>query len=187
MANSDEAKQPNVIQLVEKGGKRVIFKASPEIDETGQALYVEVSEIRAPASLLLYMGSPSRTFNITGKFISRTRAEADTAFEYKSLLQAWRMPLDGFASGGLSGDDSGTVPRIVRLWGYGTQFNGIPTVVKSISISYPSDTDYILDSSGNDVPIVWPITVSLQEAHTMDDIKAFNYDSYKTGTLEEWS
>lgn len=185
---SIEGTTQDEVRLVEAGGEKVIFKVTPELEESGQTIYVEISEGRMPASLLIYMGSPSRTFNISAKLVSRNVTEATQNFKYKSLLQAWRMPLNSSASGGISGDDSGATPRIIRLWGYGNIFKGIPTVIKSVNFSHPSDVDYISDDSGNKLPIIWPINISLQEAHTMEDIRnGFNYEQYKTGTLEEWS
>lgn len=175
------------IRLVESGGEKVIFTATPELEESGTTLYIETSEGRMPSSLLIYMGSPSRNFNISAKLISRTTAEATTNFKYKALLQAWRMPLDAFGDGGIAGDDSGQTPRIIRLSGYGKQFMAIPTVVKSVNFTWPSDVDYIADISGNMVPIIWPVSVSLQEVHTIEDVKAFKYGDYKLGNLEEWS
>lgn len=175
------------IRLVEASGQMVIFKVTPDLEESGQAIYTEINEGRMAATLLVYMGSPSRTFNISAKLVSRTVAEATQNFKYKSLLQAWRMPVNNDAGGGIVGDDKGATPRIVRLYGYGDMFMRIPTIVRSVNFTFPSDVDYISDSAGNMLPIVWPVNISLQEAHTMEDVKKFNYSSYKQGTLEEWS
>lgn len=174
----------NEVRLVESGGEMVVFKATPELEESGSTLYIQIDEGRLPASFLIYMGSPSRTFNINAKFISRTVEEADLAFKYKSLIQAWRMPLQAFGDGLLG---NGATPRVVRLWGYNKMFMGIPTVVRSYSFTHPSDVDYIADSNGNYIPIIWSVNISLLEAHTIEDIKAFDYGSYKMGELEEWS
>lgn len=175
------------IRLVESSGAMVMFKVTPEIEESGQAIYTEINEGRMAATLLVYMGSPSRTFNISAKLVSRTTEEATQNFKNKSLLQAWRMPVNNSAGGGIAGDGEGATPRIVRLYGYGDMFIGIPTIIRSVNFTLPSDVDYIPDNNGNMLPIVWPVNISLQEAHTMEDVKKFDYEKYKTGTLVEWS
>lgn len=157
----------------------VIFYASPEVEESGQTIYISMDDIRSPASLMIWMGSPSRTFSINAKLISRTVAEAADSVRQKNLLQAWRMPLGG-------GIGQSSVPSIISLNGYGGQFQNIPTVVQSVSFSFPTDVDYITVGKF-DVPIVWPVSVVLREFHTKNDMEGFDYNAYKSGTLDKWN
>lgn len=157
----------------------VSFYASPELEESGQTIYISMDDIRSPASLLIWMGSPSRTFSINAKLISRTETEAKESVRQKNLLQAWRMPLGG-------GIGQSSVPSIISLNGYGGQFRNIPVVVQSVNFSFPTDVDYI-STSGYDVPIIWPVSVVLREFHTKDEMETFNYNSYKAGTLDNWN
>lgn len=81
----------------------VTFFLTPEISESRSVNYLEIGDIRLPASILIYMGSPSRSFNISAKFMARSQAEADVAFRNKSLLESWCV-----TNSGLSGDNIGS-------------------------------------------------------------------------------
>lgn len=180
----------NEVRLVSYTKDVVIFRNTPEIEESGSSLYLSIDNIRQAASLLIWLGSPSRTFSITNKMVSRTVEEAETNYKYLSLLRAWRMPSQG---AGTQTDGSDTAaPETLRLWGYDGngegQFLGIPVVVANLNISFLSDVDYITTSSGYQMPIILPVNISLREAHTANDLtEKFNYGDYKAGKLEEWT
>ncbi len=70
----------------------VVFAITPEVAVSKQVTYVEISDIRLPSSILIWMGSPSRNFSITAKLFARTTSEADLAYNYKSLLESWCLP-----------------------------------------------------------------------------------------------
>lgn len=158
----------------------VIFEASPEIEENGTAIYTTLDDIRAPASYSLYAGSPSRTFSLNAQFISRTAEEAENNYKYKSLLQAWRTPIKTFG-----GIESG--PETLILYGYGKNFFRIPVYVNSVNFSFPSDVDYVRSTSGVPMPIVMPVSLTLREARTVQDLQAFNYEQFKAGILPGWN
>lgn len=67
----------------------VVFFISPELTEGRNVTWAEVSDLRLPASILIYMGSPSRNFSINAKFLARSQAEADVAFRNMNLLKSW--------------------------------------------------------------------------------------------------
>lgn len=164
---------------VKGGGDSVEFYASPELEESGQTIYISMDDIRSPASLMIWMGSPSRTFSINAKLISRTTTEASESVRQKNLLQSWRMPLG-------NGIGQSAVPKVLSLNGYGNQFQNIPVVVQSVNFSFPTDVDYI-STNGYDVPIVWPVSLVLREFHTKDEMESFSYDAFKAGKLPNWN
>lgn len=180
MADSSIVNGYKEIWLQSVAGDSVVFYASPELEESGSTIYISLDDIRAPASIMVWMGSPSRTFTINSKLISRTQKEAQESVRQKNLLQAWRMPQG-------SGVGISSVPEIISLTGYGNQFKYIPTIVQSLNISYPTDVDYIDSGNGYFVPIVWPISVTLKEFHTQPDMAAFDYEAYKSGELNFWN
>lgn len=113
------------------------FDNTPDISESGSASYYEIGEIRGPGSVLMYMGSPSRTFSISAKLIARTSDEAYRVDRQIHMLKSWRMPesyLGGIASG---------TPTILYLQGYGKMFKDIPVVLTDLSIEFSSEYDYI--------------------------------------------
>lgn len=168
----------------EAGFYGVRFRLTPEITEAGSVSYAEIHEARVPASFLIYIGTPSRTWSINAKMLSRTVEEADRTWREINILRSWRMP----ENGAMSVDGGGNAPTIVNLYGYGKTFQAIPTVITSLNIEWPSDVDYIKDSQGTDIPILMSVSISLKEAHQHQDImNDFNILSYRLGTLEHWS
>lgn len=163
--------------------KTVVFFATPEVQESGTTIWVDLSEIRAPASYSYYMGSPSRTFNINAKFVSRTTAEAERTLKYVNLLRSWRMPNQ---DGGVDEGFSAAEPSTLHLFGYGHVFRGIPVAIKSLNIDLNGETDYIKSKNGSDVPIIWPVSIGLQEMHSIEDFARFDISRFRKGELPWW-
>lgn len=92
MAQQDK-KYSKAIKLTgARSGISVVFEITPEMSEAKTSTYVEISDIRLPSSILIWMGSPSKKFNITAKLFARTQAEADRSFKYKNYLESWLYP-----------------------------------------------------------------------------------------------
>lgn len=161
--------------------KSVVFHATPQIQEVGSASWNEIDNGRAPASILTYAGSPSRNFNISAKFISRTKSEANLTLRYVNLLRSWRLPYIT-----REGDWAKAEPEVLNLFGYGHMFRAIPVIMRSLNIDLNDGVDYIKASNGTDVPIIWPVTMTLQEIHTISDFNKFNLDEFKKGILPWW-
>lgn len=169
------------------GGRSVRFEITPQVSEQASSILNEISEIRAPASILIWMGSPARTFNINAKLLSRTPEEAEQSFKDKNLLSSWRMPenMDGDAAGfGIM-----SYPSTVTLWGYNGMFRGIPTLMSSINFEWPDDVDYVRSTSGVYMPILMNVSISLKEAQATESelsFSDFNIKSFRAGTLKKW-
>lgn len=164
------------------GTEQVEFKLSPEISESKQVIYAEIGDIRQAASILIYGGSPSRKWSVNVKFLSRTQKEADTTWKSIQLMRSWANPDTNYKYG----IDSGT-PHVLRLYGYGRTWQGIPVVLSSLNIEYPSDIDYIPTEYGTNVPVIQSISFQLTEARTPDDLlQKFDLEKFKLGVLPEW-
>lgn len=153
----------------------VIFKVTPQLSESGSISAVDIGEIRSAGSIIVYLGSPARVFNITAKFVSRTVKEASDTWRDINVLKAWRMPM--------SNTDE---PETVRLFAYDKTLKGIPCLMQNINVEWPDDVDYIEASNGAPVPIIQTVTLSLKEVRNFDDINAFDYVSFKQGALDQW-
>lgn len=174
----------------------VEFDVTPDITESGSVSYFEASDIRGPASILMYMGSPSRTFSISAKLVSRTPAEAARNQKYIHTLKSWRMP-----ESYVGGINAGT-PTLLYLQGYGKMFKDIPVVMTDLSIELSSEHDFIgagvssftgteilkqnvINEDGTSfniiqqkataaktyksfVPIITPVSITLKEAHSVE-------------------
>lgn len=158
----------------------VVFNVQPNVTESGNVSYFEIGDIRQAANLLVYMGSPSREFSIQGRFVSRTEAEAQANWAQVQLLRSWRLPEKA---------DSGLnlkTPSRLRLSGLGKWFNAITVRMMSLSIETPEDVDYIRAPNGKDVPIVWPVSLSLKESKSIQELRTFNIDTFRQGMLDGW-
>lgn len=166
---------------VNTGVEQVEFNLSPEISESKQVIYAEIGDIRQAASILIYGGSPSRKWSITAKFLSRTAKEADLTWKSIQLMRSWANPDTNYKYG----IDSGT-PHVLRLYGYGRTWQGIPVVLSSLNVDYPSDVDYIPTEYGTNVPVIQSISFQLTEARVPDDLNKFDLEKFKLGVLPEW-
>ena len=172
------------------GMEQVEFNLSPEISESKLVIYAEINDIRQAASILIYGGSPSRKWNITAKFLSRTPEEANSTWKSIQLLRSWTNPDTNYKYG----IDTAT-PHVLRLYGYGRTWQGIPVVITSLSTDYPTDMDYIPAATtvdgvtyeyGTLVPVIQTVTIQLTEARTPIELEKFNLEKFKLGVLPEW-
>jgi len=159
----------------------VTFSVQPIISETGTATYLPIDDIRQAASMLIYMGSPSREFSINAKFVSRTKQEADTAWKYVQILRSWRKP-----EAPKNNEFNMKSPSRLSLRGFSGWFNEIPVRLTSLNSEMPDDVDYIKSHGGQDVPIIWPVTLSLKESRSPTELQDFNIEDFRTGKLGEW-
>lgn len=179
------------IKLVEDVGKGsvsgnrvyVILDVTPEMSEAKNVQYIEIAELCSAASLLVYLGSPSRTFSINAKLISRNQQEATENFRRLHAMKSWAQP----DTTPIAGATRFQNPRIIRIYAYGNNIKGIPTVMKSITVDYPSDCDYITTNDGvTEMPIICAVTMTFQESRTSDELSKFDIIKYKQGTFNEW-
>ena len=169
----------------------VKFKVTSEISESCTANYVEESDFRAASSILIWMGSPSRTFSVNAKLVSRTKEEAAENRIILNLLRSCRMPKPGVtpldAGSGTALETTTNSPQILQLRGWGL-FYDIQVVMRSINIEVNSDSDKIPvgDDAEWEMPIILPISMSLQEIHSYTDTRDFDLAAYKEGSLPTW-
>jgi hypothetical protein len=168
------------IQNQAKDQQIVVFDVTPELNESGTTVLVDIGDIRAAASIVIYMGSPSRNFSITAKFVSRDATEATQTYKNIVNLKAWREPQ--LAPGvGFNAE-----PETLRLFAYEGTLKGIPVMIQSLNITWPSEVDYINDNSGNPVPIIQDVSIQLKEVRSFDDLKTFDYSQFRIGKLNTW-
>jgi len=168
------------IQNQNKDQQIVVFDVTPELSESGSTVLVDIGDIRAAASIVIYMGSPSRSFSINAKFVSRDADEATQTYKNIVNLKAWREPQ--LAPGvGFNAE-----PETLRLFAYEGTLKGIPVMIQSLNISWSPEVDYISDNSGNPIPIIQDVTIQLKEVRSFDDLKTFDYSQFRIGKLNTW-
>lgn len=179
----------SAVRIHEQGtGRYVNFNVTPDVSESKNTNYVEISELRKAASMMIFIGSPSRSFNINAKLVSRTKQEASENFARLQLLKSWAMPDNTSKSVGITGgaiDQS--APPVLYIYGYGKNFKAIQVVMKSINISFDSGVDYIsTNDTKTKMPIILPVSMSFQEIRSAVDLNNFDIEAYRKGTLDYW-
>lgn len=169
--------------------RMVTFHSTPDVSEQGTVTYIDISDIRAAGSHSVFLGSPARVFNISHKFISRTRIEAENTWRAMNTLRGWRMPKHGQSAVvgniNVTGGDT-NAPSVLNMFGYGKTFRGIPVAITSLSFDWNSESDYIKCNNGSDIPIILPVTLSLKEMRTYNDMNSFRYEEFIRGDLKWW-
>lgn len=142
----------------------VVFDATPEVQESGSVEYKATNLIHTPGAIMTYGFTNSREFSIgNAKLISRTPDEALNNMKKLQILRSWRMPYFGAQSstsfGTLNEEKLGAPPEILYLYAYAreldenkgntfshtklTNIQHVPVVLTQLTITYPSDIDYI--------------------------------------------
>lgn len=170
----------------------VRFTATPELSEGRTLLYEEINDIRSPGGYVIYQGTAPRTYSISAKMVSRTKAEATKTFQYTHLLKSWTVPnslndTDAVLGGGVN------TPQVLRLYGYGFiskgQLRGVPVVITSLNITYPSNVTYIPTTDTRAyIPIIQSFSIELKEVRNLEELTPENFkiQAYREGTLVYW-
>jgi hypothetical protein len=177
------------IRLIARDGQEgqhgVRLFVTPELNETRTVNYQEISEMRQAGGILIYIGTQARTYQITARMVSRSQREADLTYKYTHLLKSWTVPRKG---GGVFDDEN--APEVLKLYGYGQerQIRGVPVVITSLSIDFPSAVTYVTTRDGKaHVPVIQTFTISLKEARRPEELQDnFDLTAYKQGTLKNW-
>lgn len=183
------------IRLISRGGSAqqlgVRFFVTPELSEARTVNYQEISEIRQPGGILIYIGSQLRTYQINARMVSRSQAEADLTYIYTHRLKSWTVPSKDGGNAKLAGAGGATAPQILKLYGYGSstggQLRGVPCVITSLNIDFPNNVSYLKTTNGKaSVPIVQNINIGLKEAKSDKDLENFDMVSFRRGELINW-
>lgn len=183
------------IRLIQRGGTAeqfgVRFFVTPELSEARTVNYQEISEIRQPGGILIYIGTQLRTYQINARMVSRSQEEADLTYTYTHRLKAWTTPNKDGGGPVAGGAGGATAPEILKLYGYGAdwggQLRGVPCVITSLNIDFPNNVSYIKTTNGRaSVPIVQNISIGLKEARSDTDLENFDMISFRNGYLLNW-
>ena len=109
------------IRLIERDGRTsqigIRLWLTPELSESRTVNYQEISEMRQAGGLLIYIGTPARTYQLSARMVSRTALEADDTFRNTHILKGWTAPNKLLNSGGgISGGDGENAPEVLKLY-----------------------------------------------------------------------
>ena len=168
----------------------VIFTVMPIVDENRSASYDSLTPTQHPGSIQVYKTTSSRTFNINGKFISRSIEEANTTLHYLNIIRSWVMPYYGSGTAESYPNKIGLPPEILKFNAYGEKnLKDIPVVLTNYSWTYPEDVDYVQAIDTNNisypVPRVIEISLSIMECYAPNELSKFDLLAYKNGDLNK--
>ena len=168
-------------QLKDTGG--VVFPYLPSITVSTKAEYSTVPITHANYAQHSYKNSVVDDITISGEFSCETNEEgaywiAATTF-FKTATKMF------FGQGALAGNP----PVICTLSGYGNRiFENVPVIIKSFSVDFKDDINYIrCDPFDNGrytwVPTLSTITVVVAPVYTRQNLRQFNIQDYARGQM----
>lgn len=117
----------------------IVFDLTPKIDYSQNIEYAKTNIPHFNGTLFNYKNTPSPTINLTGHFINGNIDEVSYNIQIIHFLKS--ISLSDF---GTKDEHQGLPPPFLYLNGFGvTNFRNLRVLVKSFSISYPDNVDYI--------------------------------------------
>lgn len=160
-------------------GQTIIrFLDQPTLSESRAARYSTETILHTPEGFNSYEGTDQRTFEIAGKFFCRNDKEIVTNNKVLQVVRSLVMP---------DYNRTGAPPTPIELHAYGAQnIFALPCLVRSYNMTYPNDVDYVVSNEGETdvtMPIVFDLTISLTEQHSIAQLRKFNLQDFRDGRM----
>jgi len=168
-------------QLKDTGG--VVWPYMPSITVSTKAEYSTIPITHGNYAQYSYKNSVIDDITISGEFSCETNTEgaywiaATTFFKTATKMFFGQSPL------------AGNPPIICTLSGYGARiFENVPIIIKSFSVDFKDDINYIrCDPFDNGrytwVPTLSTITVVVAPVYTRQGLRKFNLQDYARGRM----
>lgn len=158
----------------------------PSISESRSASYKSFSPLHHPGEILKFENTAARTWNITGKLIARTVAEASLNLRIVNTIRSWVMPFfgEGTFQKPRTKEYLGAPPPIITLKAYGGQTIGpVKCVLENYSWDWPNDVDYLPTDNGEPFPVIINISLQLKESWSPAEYSGFDIIEYREGRM----
>jgi len=170
---------PLFSKLASTGG--VVFPYLPQITLSTKANYTTVDPTHNNYPFQAYKNSMVDDITITGDFGCETQTDAAYWIAAMTFFKTATKMFFG------SSANAGNPPIICTLSGYGASvFNRVPVVIKSFSIDFKDDINYIkCDTFGTAtwVPTISTVTVVVAPVYNRTNLRKFNLQEYAKGNL----
>jgi hypothetical protein len=167
--------------LQQTGG--VVWPYMPNITVSTKAEYSTIPITHANYSQYSYKNSVVDDISISGEFSCETKADAAYWIAATTFFKTATKMFFG------QGDKAGNPPIICNLTGYGSHvFDKVPVIVKSFSVDFKEDVNYIQCDPFNDqkytwVPILSTITVVVAPVYSRQGLRKFSLQDYAKGNM----
>lgn len=175
----------NIRALKETNG--VVFPFTPQISVTHKANYTPQDPVHSNFPFQGYKNSQVDDIQISGTWAVNTAVEGQYYLAATQFLKTATKMFYG------SSFPNGSPPMVCRLYGYGRHMfseDGVPVVVKSVSIELPKNVQYkrISHSSLNSetgpwswVPMESTINVTVSPVYQRNKLRSFSLNDYMNG------
>lgn len=167
--------------LEDTGG--VVWPYNPSLTVSTKAEYTTIPVTHANYSQYSYKNSVVDDINISGEFSCETDAEGAYWIAATTFFKTATKMFFG------QGANAGNPPIICHLTGYGSHiFDRVPVIIKSFSVDFKDDVNYIRCDPNKDgkytwVPAISTISVVVAPVYTRQGLRKFNLQDYARGTI----
>jgi hypothetical protein len=165
-------------RLKSTGG--VVWPYLPNITLVSKANYTQIDPVHNIQPFQAYKNSQVEDIQISGDFSVENEADAEYWIQATSFLRTATKMFFGRSS------NLGNPPVICNLTGYGARvFNSVPVVIKSFSIDFKEDVNYIryqgAEQTATWVPSLSTIAVTVAPIYDRTRLRKFSLQDYANG------
>jgi len=162
-----------------KGTGGVVWPYLPTITVSTKASYSQVDPTHNNYPFQAYKNSQVDDITISGDFSCETEEDAYYWIAATTFFKTVTKMFYGASAYG------GNPPAVCQLTGYGASvFNNVPVVVKSFSVEFKDDINYIKCSRAGSptwVPVLSTISVTVTPIYNRSKLRQFSLQDYASG------
>ena len=162
---------------------KVVFPYTPEITINHQSNYQDSNPTHSNYEYLFYQNSAVNEINISAVFTARNSEDAEYVLAVQHFFRSATKMFYG------NDDIAGLPPIVCRLEGHGDlQFSYVPVVITGLSVTLPSDVDYIsavnTKSNVGRVPTMQTISITAKPIYSRSRVtNEFSLTDFARGNL----
>lgn len=164
-----------------KGTDGVVWPYLPTITVATKANYSQVDPTHSNYPFQAYKNSQVDDITISGEFSCETEEDAYYWIAATTFFKTVTKMFYGASS------YAGNPPAVCQLTGYGASvFNNVPVVVKSFSVDFKDDINYIqcsLSGSPTWVPVLSTVSVTVTPIYNRSRLRQFSLQDYASGKV----
>jgi hypothetical protein len=170
-------KNPFVDLIVARRG--VVWPYTPNLTLTTKANYTSIDSVHNNYPFYAYKNSSVDDITISGDWSVETTEDAENWIAATMFFRTVTKMFFGQST------NSGNPPPICVLDGYGASvFKNIPVIVKSFSVDFKEDVNYInYPQTSTWVPILSTISVTVAPIYSRSRLRQFNLQNYAAGKM----